>query len=129
MLSLVLLLTQLVELLLLRIPKSGYQSMRQIFAVYSWNVHLNLILLLFIFIAFVNQLSIVNGITILFLIALSWYIGFVISSIQGAKITYRAGKRYIFWSLGTYMLLISLSIYVFSQSEVAHGIISMLYAL
>ena len=128
-LSLVLLLTQLVELLLLRIPKSGYQSMRQIFAVYSWNVHLNLILLLFIFIAFVNQLSIVNGITILFLIALSWYIGFVISSIQGAKITYRAGKRYIFWSLGTYMLLISLSIYVFSQSEVAHGIISMLYAL
>ena len=58
----------------------------------------------------------------------SWYIGFVITSIQGAKITYRAGKRYIFWSLGTYMLLISLSIYVFSQSEVVHGIISMLYS-
>ena len=128
-LSLVLLLTQFVELLILRIPKSGYKSIRQIFAIYSWNVHLNLILLLVIFIAFVNQLPIVNGITILFLIALTWYIGFIITSIQGAKITYRAGKRYIFWSLGTYILLISLSIYVYSQSEVVHGIISMLYAL
>tara|TARA_B100001287_G_C22460699_1_gene424906 strand:- start:299 stop:553 length:255 start_codon:yes stop_codon:yes gene_type:complete len=84
---------------------------------------------LFIFIAFVNQLPIVNGITILFLIALTWYIGFIVTSIQGAKITYRAGKRYIFWSLGTYMLLISLSIYMYSKSEVAHGIMSMLYAL
>tara|TARA_B100000989_G_scaffold87498_1_gene63018 strand:- start:4703 stop:6247 length:1545 start_codon:yes stop_codon:yes gene_type:complete len=128
-LSLVLLLTQLVELLLLRIPKSGYQSMRQILAIYSWNVHLNLILLLFIFIAFVNQFSIINGMTILFLIILSWCIGFVISSIQGAKINYRTGKRYVIWSLGTYILLISLSIYLFSQSEVSHGIMSMLYAL
>ncbi len=128
-LSLVLLLTQFIELLLLRIPKSGYQSMRQIFAIYSWNVHLNLILLLFIFIAFVNQFSIVNGIMTLFLIVLSWCIGFIISSIQGAKITPKTGKRYIFWSLGTYLLIISLSIYAFSQSEVTQGIMSMLIAL
>ena len=54
----ILLVTQFAELLILRIPKSGFRTMRQIFVIYSWNIHLNLILLLVIFIAFVNQFSV-----------------------------------------------------------------------
>ena len=99
LLSLMLLVLQFVELLLLRIPNSGYKSMRQIFAIYSWNVHLNLFVLVLTFIAFVNEFTIINGMTIICVIGLSWFIGFVISTIQGVKISNRGGKRYLFWSL------------------------------
>lgn len=129
LLSFILLVTQLVELLILRIPKSGFRTMRQIFVTYSWNIHLNLILLLFIFIAFVNQFSIVQGMIILYLVILTWWIGFVLSAIQGTKEVYRGGKRYLFWSLGMYTLLVSLSVYTISQSEYAQGIMSIFLAL
>lgn len=129
LLSFILLLTQFAELLILRIPKSGFRTMRQIFVIYSWNIHLNLILLLFIFIAFVNQFSIVHGMTILYLIILTWWIGFVLSAIQGTKEVYRGGKRYLFWSLGIYTLLVGLSLYTISESEYAQGIMSMFLAL
>ena len=129
LLSFILLVTQFAELLILRIPKSGFRTMRQIFVIYSWNIHLNLILLLFIFIAFVNQFSIVNGMIILYSIILTWWIGFVLSAIQGTKEAYRGGKRYLFWSLGIYTLLVGLSMYTMSQSESAQGIMSMFLAL
>jgi hypothetical protein len=129
LLSFVLLVIQFVELLLLRIPNSGYRSMRQIFVIYSWNIHLNLILLLFIFIAFANQFSIVNGVTILYLIVLLWWIGFVLSAIQGTKETYRGGKRYLFWTLGMYTSIVGLGMYTLSQSESAQGIMSIFLAL
>ncbi len=129
LLSFILLATQFAELLILRIPKSGFRTMRQIFVVYSWNIHLNLILLLLIFIAFVNQFSIVYGITILYLVILTWWIGFVLSAIQGTKETFRGGERYLFWSLGIYTLLVGLSTYTISQSESAQGIMSMFLAL
>lgn len=129
LLSFILLLTQFAELLILRIPKSGFRTMRQIFVIYSWNIHLNLILMLFIFIAFVNQFSIVHGMTILYLIILTWWIGFVLSAIQGTKEVYIGGKRYLFWSLGIYTLLVGLSVYTISESEYAQGIMSMFLAL
>ena len=129
LLSFILLVTQFAELLILRIPKSGFRTMRQIFVIYSWNIHLNLILLLVIFIAFVNQFSIVNGMIILYSIILTWWIGFVLSAIQGTKEAYRAGKRYLFWSLGIYTLLVGLSMYTMSQSDSAQGILSMFLAL
>ena len=129
LLSLILLVTQFAELLILRIPKSGFRTMRQIFVIYSWNIHLNLILLLVIFIAFVNQFSIANGMIILYSIILTWWIGFVLSAIQGTKEAYRGGKRYLFWSLGIYTLLVGLSMYTMSQSDSAQGILSMFLAL
>ena len=129
LLSFMLLVLQFVELLLLRIPKSGYRSLREIFTIYSWNVHLNLFVLVLTFIAFVNEFTIINGMIIIYLIGLSWFIGFVISAIQGVKTTNRGGKRYLFWCCGSYLLLISLGLYLFNQSDAIYGIMSMFEAL
>ena len=129
LLSLMLLMLQFVELLLLRIPKSGYRSMRDILPIYSWNVHLNLFVLVLTFIAFVNEFTIINGITIIYIIGLSWFTGFVLSAVQGVKATNRGGMRYLFWSGGSYLLLISLGVYLFNQSDAMYGIMSMFEAL
>ena len=85
LLSFILLVLQFVELLLLRIPKSGYRSMSEIFTIYSWNVHLNLFVLVLTFIAFVNEFTIINGMTIMYLIGLSWSIGFFLQQSKELK--------------------------------------------
>jgi hypothetical protein len=67
--------------------------------------------------------------TIIYVIGLSWFIGFVLSAIQGVKASNRGGKRYLFWCCGSYLLLISLGLYLFNQSDAIYGIMSMFEAL
>ena len=73
--------------------------MSEIFTIYSWNVHLNLFVLVLTFIAFVNEFTIINGIAIMYLIGLSWSIGFFLTAIQGVKATNRGVKGICFGAL------------------------------
>jgi hypothetical protein len=123
------LLVQSIELLLLKIPKSGFQYTRQIFSLYSWNVHLNLLVLIAVFILFVNQSSLLNSPLTLSVIALAWVLGYFITALQGIKSPLRGNKQYLFWSF-TLALSFWTTIVVLSQSiESIEGFQSIFYHL
>ena len=123
------LLVQLIELLLLKIPKSGFQYPRQIFCLYSWNVHINLLILIAVFILFVNQSSLLNSPLTLSVIALGWVLGYFITALQGIKSQLRGNKRYVVWSF-TLALSFWFTIVIMSQSvDSIQGFQSIFYHL
>lgn len=123
------LLVQFIELLLLKIPKSGFQYPRQIFCLYSWNVHINLLILIAVFILFVNQSSLLNSPLTLSVIALGWVLGYFITALQGIKSQLRGNKRYVVWSF-TLALSFWFTIVIMSQSvDSIQGFQSIFYHL
>jgi hypothetical protein len=120
---------QSVELLLLKIPKSGFLYTQQIFSIYSWNVHINALLLLILYVLFVNQSSVLDAQWVLYILAAGWMMGYVITALQGTKNQLRGNKRYLFWSLCLMFSFWAIFVVLFESQGIAQGYQSIFYHL
>ena len=120
---------QSVELLLLKIPKSGFLYTQQIFSIYSWNVHINALLLLILYVLFVNQSSVLDAQWVLYILAAGWMMGYVITALQGTKNQLRGNKRYLLWSLCLMFSFWAIFVVLFESQGIVQGYQSIFYHL